>query len=52
MVNLSLDSSVALITGGSRGIGAATVKMFCQAGAQVAFNYQKAGKAAEQVVKD
>ena len=52
MVSLSVEGRVALITGGSRGIGAATVKMFCQAGAQVAFNYQKAKKAAEQVVKD
>src|SRR5438876_1075753 len=52
MVSLSVEGRVALITGGSRGIGAATVKMFCQAGAQVAFNYQKARKAAEQVVKD
>jgi len=52
MVSLSVEGRVALITGGSRGIGAATVKMFCQAGARVAFNYQKARKEAEQVVKD
>lgn len=30
-----------LVTGGSRGIGAATVKMFMQSGANVAFNYNK-----------
>jgi len=30
-----------LITGGSRGIGAAAVKLFAQAGANVAFNYNK-----------
>ena len=52
MVTLSLEGRVALITGGSRGIGAATVKLFCQAGARAAFNYQKAKKEAEQVVKD
>ena len=28
-----------LVTGGSRGIGAATVKLFAQLGANIAFNY-------------
>jgi 3-oxoacyl-[acyl-carrier protein] reductase len=32
-VVLSLAGEVALITGGSRGIGAATVRMFVKAGA-------------------
>src|SRR5229473_3354921 len=43
---LSLEGRVAIVTGGSRGIGAAIVRMFTQAGARVVFNYQKASKEA------
>jgi 3-oxoacyl-[acyl-carrier protein] reductase len=51
-VPLSLDGKVALISGGSRGIGAAAVRMFVQAGARVFFNYEKAQAAAEKLVQE
>lgn len=50
-MQLSLSSKVALITGGSRGIGAAAVWMFVQAGAKVVFNYQAAQAQAEELVR-
>lgn len=46
---ISLQGKSAVITGGSRGIGAATVKMFAQAGADVAFNYYRSRDAAREV---
>src|SRR5438309_5545703 len=49
-VSMSLEGRVALVTGGSRGIGAATVKMLVAAGAKVAFNYQQAKSAADAIV--
>lgn len=47
---MSLEGQVALITGGSRGIGAATVRMFVAAGARVVFNYVRAREEAEKLV--
>ncbi len=51
-VVLSLENRVAVVTGGSRGIGAAIVRMFTQAGARVVFNYQKAKADAEHLVEE
>lgn len=51
-VPLSLVGRVALITGGSRGIGAAAVRMFVQAGARVVFNYRKATAEADKLVRE
>src|ERR1700691_232844 len=51
-VTLSFANGVVLITGGSRGIGAACVRLFAEAGARVAFSYRQARSQAEALVRE
>ena len=51
-IPLSLAGKVALVSGGSRGIGAAIVRMFASADAKVAFSYRSARSQAEALAKD
>jgi 3-oxoacyl-[acyl-carrier protein] reductase len=51
-MNLTLPNKVALITGGSRGIGAAAVRLFAAAGAKVVLNYQTAKTQADDLVRE
>ncbi|MBI2678143.1 MAG: glucose 1-dehydrogenase [Candidatus Koribacter versatilis] len=50
-LELSLKNKVALVSGGSRGIGAATVELLVKSGAKVAFNYHQAAVRADKVVE-
>src|SRR5437016_13493813 len=51
-VVLSLENQVTVVTGGSRGIGAAIVRMFRTSGARVVFNYQQAKTEAERLATE
>jgi len=51
-VTLSFANRVVLITGGSRGIGAACVRLFAEAGGRVAFSYRQARSQAEALVRE
>ena len=52
MTLIDLSGKVALVTGGSRGIGAATVRLFAEAGASVGLTYRTRRDEAEQVAAE
>jgi len=51
MMTGALQGHTALVTGGSRGIGAAIVRSLAQAGAAIAINYRERAREADALVK-
>jgi 3-oxoacyl-[acyl-carrier protein] reductase len=51
-ISLLFEDRVTLITGGSRGIGAETVRLFTQAGSRVAFSFENAQERAEALAAE
>lgn len=51
-MNKPLTGKVALVTGGSRGLGAATVRLLAEQGADVGFTYVSSEKQAQAVVDE
>src|SRR3972149_10943982 len=49
--SFSLENKVAIVTGGSRGIGRSVALVFAMRGAAVVVNYNKSPEAADEVVK-
>src|SRR5271170_1103994 len=45
-----LDGRVALVTGGSKGLGAATARLFAQAGARVIVTFGNDAEAADRLI--
>ncbi|MBG0826017.1 SDR family oxidoreductase [Planomonospora sp. ID91781] len=51
-MNKPLTGKVVLVTGGSRGLGAATVRLLAEQGADVAFTYVNSDKQAQAIVDE